>query len=54
VQNGKQTAFALLEECTRLAASSSSSRLTVGLQEGVTHIQPQGGGSVEVVTQHRR
>jgi hypothetical protein len=58
-QNGKQAAFGLLEQCKRLAqhtpAKPSSSRLLVGLQEAVQHIQPLGdGGGVEVVTQHRR
>lgn len=54
-QNGKRTAFALMEECQRLGAAaapttpaggssssntSSSSRLLVGLQEGVDQLVP--------------
>jgi hypothetical protein len=58
-QDGKRTAFAMLEDCQRLAAAGSStansSRLLLGLQEPVLNVQPLADGSgVEVTTQKRR
>ncbi|WIA14156.1 hypothetical protein OEZ85_002698 [Tetradesmus obliquus] len=59
--NGKQTAFAMLEDCQQLAAAaaggsaSQPSRLLLGLQEPVVGLQPLGGGAgVEITTQKRR
>jgi hypothetical protein len=58
-QNGKRTAFAMLEDCQHLAAAAGSggrpSRLLLGLQEPVMGLQPLGDGcGVEVTTQKRR
>jgi hypothetical protein len=59
-QNGKRTAFAMLEDCQQLAAAaagsaSKPSRLLLGLQEPVTNLQSLGDvGGVEVTTQKRR
>uniref|UniRef100_A0A383V6D9 FAD-dependent oxidoreductase domain-containing protein 1 n=1 Tax=Tetradesmus obliquus TaxID=3088 RepID=A0A383V6D9_TETOB len=59
--NGKQTAFAMLEDCQQLAAAAAggsagqTSQLLLGLQEPVVGLQPLGDGAgVEVTTQKRR
>jgi hypothetical protein len=59
MQNGKRTAFGMLEDCQRMAAAagsgSDSSRLLLGLQEPVMGLQSLGeGAGVEVTTQKRR
>lgn len=53
-QNGKRTAFALLETCKQLAGDSAG-RLLLGLHEPVLAVEPRGhGAGVDVITQKRR